>query len=82
MRKRTSFSWNLCVSITGFSTEASYISCMLTLHLSFPNTMYTASQSAPNFKAFFFFKFFKLLVSYPDFSNFYAGYASELQVCN
>lgn len=43
------------MSITGFSTEASYITCILTLHLSFPNTMYTASQSAPNFKAFFFF---------------------------
>lgn len=23
-----------------------------------------------------------MLVSYPDFSNFYVGYASELQVCN
>lgn len=69
------------MSVTGFSNVASYISYVLIQHLSYPNTICIANQSAPNFKAFFKRKI-KFLVSYPDFSNFYVGYASELQVCN
>lgn len=63
------------MSVTGFSI---YISCALIHHLSYRNTQ----QASLLLILKLFGKKNKMLVSYSNFSDFYVGYASELQVCN